>query len=249
MLGIILAQEGHGATGEVSALEGYLVVISALVLFVGSVYLLLSAIFGLRMGYLITATGFFGFWVLLAVLWTFGSWAFGAPGTLPNLGPRGELPTWTAVAQGTDLRSETFPVIDEYPRGDWQSPEDAASTAEVEPATLAFQEFLSEQASEELAAEGLDGEVPPESFEVTDIRFAEADEMQLAAGTAVSSTGGREVEVVGYLDEGSLELPSWLALGLGLIGFAIHVPLLDRAERKRKDILTGGEQAPWRGPA
>ncbi|HWC32121.1 MAG TPA: hypothetical protein VG709_03245, partial [Actinomycetota bacterium] len=243
----ILAQ-AHGAAAT-STLEGFLVVVAAIVLFVGSVFLLLAAVFGIRMGYLMTATGFFGFWVLLAVLWTFGSWAFGAPGTLPNLGPRGELPSWIPVAQGTDLRSETLPVVDQYPRGDWRSPEDAAATAEVDPATLAFQEFLAEQANEELEREGIEGEVSPESFQVTNVRFADADDTRLAAATAFSATGGREVEVVGYLDEWNLEFPSWLALGSGLVGFAVHVPFLDRAERKRKDVRTGGEQSPWRGPA
>ena len=240
---LALLAQAHGGAAT-STLEGALVFVSSIVLFVGSVFLLLAAIFGIRMGYLMTATGFFGFWVILAALW-----AFGAPGTPRFLGPRGDLPAWIAVAQGTDLRSETFPVIDEYPRGDWRSAEDAEATAEVEPATLAFQEFLAEQANEELAAEGLEGEVPPESFQVSNVRFAEDGDTRLAAATAVSGTGGREVEVVGYLDEGDEGLPSWLALGLGLVGFAVHVPFLDRAERKRKDVLTGGEQAPWRGPA
>jgi hypothetical protein len=31
--------------------------------------------------------------------------------------------------------------------------------------------------------------------------------------------------------------------------FAIHLPLLDRAERRRKEILTGGTAPPWYGPA
>jgi hypothetical protein len=33
------------------------------------------------------------------------------------------------------------------------------------------------------------------------------------------------------------------------VGRADHVPFLDRAERRRKEVLTGGDQAPWRGPA
>ena len=34
-----------------------------------------------------------------------------------------------------------------------------------------------------------------------------------------------------------------------VVGLALHVPLLDRAEKKRKDILTGGTAPPWYGPA
>jgi hypothetical protein len=68
-------------------LEGSLVVVAALVLFFGSAWLLLAAVFGVRMGYLVAATGFFSFFLLLAVLWTFG-----APGTNRFLGPKGDLP-------------------------------------------------------------------------------------------------------------------------------------------------------------
>jgi hypothetical protein len=31
--------------------------------------------------------------------------------------------------------------------------------------------------------------------------------------------------------------------------FGAHLPFLDRAERKRKEILTGGTAPPWYGPA
>ena len=31
--------------------------------------------------------------------------------------------------------------------------------------------------------------------------------------------------------------------------FGAHLPFLDQAERKRKEILTGGTAPPWYGPA
>jgi hypothetical protein len=34
-----------------------------------------------------------------------------------------------------------------------------------------------------------------------------------------------------------------------IILFAVHLPLLDRAERKRKAFLTGGTAPAWYGPA
>ena len=224
-------------------IEGFAALIAGLVLFVGSVFLLLTAIFGPRMGYLVTATGFFAFWVILAALWVFG-----APGTPRFLGPKGELPSWQAVAAGTDLRSPTFPVVSQYPGGPWSEP-DQERTAEVEPVTLSIQEFLAEEAAAELRAQGVEGEITPPDFTVTDVRFATAGQTDLAAATAFPTTGGREVTVVAVHDEGSEPVPSFIALGLGIVGFAIHLPLLDRAERRRKEILTGGDQAPWRGPA
>jgi hypothetical protein len=224
-------------------IEGSLVVVAAMVLFFGSVHLILSAIFGVRMGYLVAATGFFAFFIILAALW-----AFGAPGTLPFLGPKGDLPTWKPLAAGEDLTSPTFRAIDQYPGGPWKAP-GKANTAQVEPATLAFQEFLAEEAKAELRQAGIEGELAPEDFQVTDLRFTQVGETKLAAANAFASTGGRTVEVVAYLDPGNLALPSYVALGAAVLGFLIHLPFLDRAERRRKDVLTGGEQAPWRGPA
>src|SRR5207244_1464034 len=55
---------------------GYLTVIMAFVVFMGSVYLLLSAVFGVRMGYLVLAVAFFGWMILFSAIWVFGT---GAP--------------------------------------------------------------------------------------------------------------------------------------------------------------------------
>lgn len=226
-------------------IEGALVVVAALVIFGGSVWLLLSAVVGVRMGYLIMATGFFGFFVILTAIW-----AFGAPGTPPNLGPRGNLPTWFGLAQGRDLTSPTFPVVQRYPEAPWQEPEGKpALSSEVEAVTLAFQEFLAEQAGGQLRRAGIQGEIAPDTFVIEDLRFTTAGETKLAAARAFATSGGPEVTVVGYKDPGDLALPSWLFLAAAVVGFVAHLPFLDRAERKRKQFLTGGQQAPWRGPA
>ena len=226
-------------------IEGALVVVSSFVIFGGSVWLLLSAVFGVRMAYLVSATGFFAFMIILSALW-----AFGAPGTPPNLGPRGDLPTWFGLAAGAELSSPTYPVIEEYPADPWRSAEDQRTfRSEVEPVTLAFQDFLAEEAAAELRRAGLEGEITAETFEIADLRFTAVDGTRLAAGRAFATTGGPEVVVFGYKDAGDLALPSWLFLAGSIVGFAAHLPFLDRAERRRKDILTGGDQAPWRGPA
>jgi hypothetical protein len=225
-------------------IEGILVVVAAFVLFGGAVWLLTSAVMGVQLGYLITATATFGFLIILTALWSFG-----APGTPPFLGPKGDLPAWIGVGAGTSLSSPTFPVIQRYPDEPWQEPGDAGLTAEVEPATLALQEFLAEEASAEVREAGIEGEVTPEQFEIQDLRFTEVDDTQLVSARAFANTGGPEVEVFGYKDPGNESLPSYLFLAGSVLGFLIHLPFLDRAERKRKEVLTGGEQAPWRGPA
>jgi hypothetical protein len=226
-------------------IEGVLVVVSGLVIFGGSVFLLLSAIFGLRMGYLLAATGFFAFMLILSALWVFG-----APGTPRYLGPKGELPTWIPLEAGQRLTSPTYPAVEQYPDDPWTSPEeDPSLTAEVEAATLAMQEFLAEEAQAELSRQQIEGEVAPDDFQITDLEFVTVEGTPLSAARAFASGGGPEVTVVAYKDPGNEPVPSYLFLVGSVIGFVVHLPFLDRAERKRKEILTGGQQAPWRGPA
>lgn len=235
-----------GVIGQLdnTAVQGTLVVVMAFVLFGGSILVLTSAVVGVRMGYLITATSLFAFMIILSSLWVFG-----APGTPRFLGPKGELPTWKPVAFGQELQSPTFPAVEEYPGRPWEEA-DRATTPEVEPVTLAIQDFLAEEATGELRLSGqTDIEVAPEDFTVQDIRFAETDGTRLAAATAFATGGGPEVMVFAYKDPGDEAVPSYLFLAGSIVGFVVHLPYLDRAERKRKQILTGGEQAPWRGPA
>lgn len=226
-------------------IEGTLVVVLAFVLFGGSVWLVLSAIFGVRMGYLVAATGFFAFMIILS-----GLWVFGAPGTPRFLGPKGDLPAWIGLAQGRSLSSPTYPVIESYPGEPWTDPGEVPSLSpEVEAATLAFQEFLAEEAGGELRRAGVEGEITPETFQIEDLRFTTVEDTRLAAATAFATSGGPEVMVVGYKDPGDEGLPSYFFLAGSVIGFLAHLPFLDRAERRRKEFLTGGEQPSWRGPA
>jgi hypothetical protein len=246
-------------------LKGTLAVIIGIVLFVGSVYLLLAAVFGVRMGYLVLAVALFGWMILLSALWTFG-----APGTLKNLGPRptgegaGAAPHWEPFGSGVEAASPRYPVVEQYPFGSWEEPTGEA-VAEVEPARGALQEFLAEKANAQLGIEvprhipeiaggGPPPEfeqepVTPEEFVVTNIRFATVDDTRLVGGQAYFNQGGPEVLVFAYFDNGNVPVYSWVALGISIVGFLVHLPFLDRAERKRKDVLTGGTAPPFTGPA
>jgi hypothetical protein len=221
---------------------GWGVLIASMVLFPGTVWLLTGAVFGNRMGYLISATSFFAFMIILSSLWTFG-----APGTKPFLGPKGDLPAWVTVAAGGQLVSEAVPLVERYPDGPWKPAEE--DDPEFEAATLAFQEFLAEEANIELQGEGIEGEVASTQFQIEGLRFASVEEQPVAMARGFATGGGPEVLVFGYKDPGNEPMPSYVSLAVSLIGFAVHLPFLDRAERKRKEILTGGGQPPFRGPA
>jgi hypothetical protein len=52
-----------------------------------------------------------------------------------------------------------------------------------------------------------------------------------------------------YYDSGSIPRYSIMFMAGALILFLLHLPLLDRAEKKRKEFLTGGAAPAWYGPA
>jgi hypothetical protein len=123
-------------------------------------------------------------------------------------------------------------------------------TGSEQSVTTATQGYLAEQANEELGLEKHEpGAVQTTDFTVEDVRFATDGDVSLAATTAYFTDGGPMLRVYLRHDSGSVNRYSWMFLIGSTVLFAAHVPLLDRAERKRKAILTGGTAPPWFGPA
>ncbi|MPZ72424.1 MAG: hypothetical protein GEU74_04220 [Nitriliruptorales bacterium] len=127
----ILAAEAHGIPG--SDWRAKVAVPVGVLVFFGSVYLLVRSNLGTRRGYLVMATSWFGFMIIYSLFW-----AFGAPGTPPATGPQ-TLPgqeldayedTWRAFA-GDSLIAEDpdYAVAKTYPEGFSDSPEEAGLPA------------------------------------------------------------------------------------------------------------------------
>jgi hypothetical protein len=226
--------------------KGILVTVCAFILFVGSVYLLTAAVFGLRMGYLVIAVGFFAWMIIFSALW-----AFGAPGTLRNVGPRGTEAHWQVFQAATEATASRFPETSSYPGGEWWVPAPTSTAASSVPTvTTAFQTYLAAQAQEQLAQQGKEEEVDPTAYTVQNVRFnTAADGTHLAAGTAFFTSGGPAITVYAYHDSGDVPIWSWIFLFGSVVGFLVHLPFLDRAEKSRKAILTGGTAPAWYGPA
>jgi hypothetical protein len=225
----------------------------AFILFIGSIYLLLSAVFGRWMGYLVLAIAFSGWMILLSAVWLFGFKSQG-PETPVNLGPRGAEPAWVVLSAGEAAHAEDHVAFDAYPEGPWFAPNEeneelASSTLSASGAATSF---LAEEANVEL---GVDPESPTAisgtQFTVDDVRFATADDggTNLAVVEAHFTGGGPKLIVSMYHDSGSVPRYSIMFLIGSIVMFVIHVPLLDRAERKRKEFLTGGAAPAWYGPA
>jgi hypothetical protein len=228
--------------------KGAGVVLMAFILFVGSVYLILTAVLGRWMGYLVVMVAFSGWMILLSALWAFGFFSQG-PDTPVNLGPRGAEPSWIPLLASTGETSDRYEAFRSYPREPWKEPASGAS-AEVQSVTGIVTDFLAERANEELEIPHTDpSAVTGVEFAVDDLHFATVGGTELAVAQAHFLDGGPLWTVSLYHDEGSVPRYSYMFLAGSVILFAIHLPLLDIAERKRKDFLTGGASPPWYGPA
>jgi hypothetical protein len=229
-------------------LKGAGVTLMAFILFVGSVYILLAAVFGRWMGYLVMSVAFYGWMILLASMWYFGFYAQGLD-TKTNLGPRGQEPEWVPLNAGIEVADEQYETFASYPDEPWQPPSESQEPS-VLSVSSAVTSFLAEQANEELGrAEGDPDAVLETQFTVDDIAFAAEGRTSLAVVRAHFSGGGPLTTVSLYHDSGSVPRYSLMFLGGSLLLFAVHLPLLDRAEKKRKEFLTGGNAPPWYGPA
>lgn len=218
------------------SLEGYGVFISSLIVFCGSIWLLLAVVLGSRLAYFITASVTLGFVLIMSVVWSF-----------TQLGPVGQLPSWDPLAIGTDAAEIDFSAASSYPEGEWHAP-DPENDEEITRATEA-----EGGAAESLTAAIDDGDIT--TFEDVDpvatpdsTRVLEQNDQTYGATLFQPGVeGGDEVEpaqlgdadtvlVVVEFDPGNTQgLPRKIAAGTLLL-FGLHLFGLSRAERKAKRV-------------
>jgi hypothetical protein len=237
-----------GFTIECATLwKGAGVTIMGFILFIFSTMLMLSAIFGRWLGFLVLMVSLSGWMILQSALWLFGFWSQGLE-TPTNLGPRGAEPAWIALEAAVDETSDRYETFSSWPETPWEVAE--ASNADVQSAGGAVTSFLAEKTNEELGIE----ETAPTAiqgsqFAIDSISFARDGDTKLAVIQSHYTGGGPLWTVSLYYDTGSVPRYSYMFLGGSILLFAAFLPLLDRAERKRKEFLTGGGAPAWYGPA
>jgi hypothetical protein len=231
--------------------KGIGVVVMAFILFIGSVYLLLTLVFGRWMGYLVLMVAFSGWMMILSSLWFFGYWSQG-PTTPTNQGPRGAQPTWIVLQASVGSTSTKYPAFKTYPGSTWKPADqnDKVQAANFQQATSSVQTFLATQLNVQDKILATDpAAFTATQFAVDDLRFTTDGKTQLAVAQAHFNGGGPLWTVSMYYDSGSIPRYSIMFLAGSLILFLLHLPLLDRAEKKRKEFLTGGVAPAWYGPA
>ncbi|HEX4532260.1 MAG TPA: hypothetical protein VIA11_22955 [Acidimicrobiia bacterium] len=108
---------------------GVLVVIAAIVLFIGSIYLLLGTNLGARLGFLVTFTSRMGFLMILSVLWlTTAS---------PLESPKGRVASWSVIENVPDItKAQTEAVRDIAKKENKASQTDASNVLAAVDAAL-----------------------------------------------------------------------------------------------------------------
>jgi hypothetical protein len=226
--------------------KGLIVVLTAFVLLPGSVYMLLAANFGALKGYLIAATAFFGFLVMLSAIWTFG-----LPGTPPLTGPKGVEPTFRFFTID-DPAAGTYDSVRDFQGGagnGWQAaPEGEAAAASEEGSLQADLETAKQRAvadliretnkdikdsSKELDVTNLDPKVFYTIQDGTEVAAIVISPTDPPAGSGLQRPDFAPKTTFAYRDPGAPYLPSILFLAGSLVLFVVHMLGLGWAERRR----------------
>lgn len=266
----VFAQE-HG--GERSLWDptiiGVLVVIAAIVLFCGSIYLILATDVGARLGFLVSFTGLMGFMVLLASLWIT---------TASPLNTLKGIPAeWKAKQFVTDLDEAEIPEARTIVEDGREVSETEAANVKAEvDETLVVQ---AEEGGEEAAAPGefavfqevtefmtlttyeIGGSKPnPFDFEFTHtplvavVEFCEVVEVDVPFGLPppepeCDATSENNGFLILERDLGSLRVPPFVALGISIILFGVGLLALHWREKDEMALAEAPADATPNGSA
>jgi hypothetical protein len=228
--------------------KGILVVVTAFVLLPGSVYMLLATNFGALKGYLIAATAFFGFLILLSA-----TWLFGLPGTTPLTGPKGTQPTFKffTLDDPAASRYDSVRSFNGAAGGGWQEAPAAAAgeqgggaqetlRADLDVARqTAVSTLINEtnkdnkDSSKDLDATNLDAKAFYTIQDGTEVAAIVISPKDPPEGSGLKRPSFSPKTTFAYRDPGAPSLPSLLFLIGSLVLFVVHMLALGLVERRR----------------
>ncbi len=252
--------------GQWSGPAAVAVVLTAALIFMGTIYYILATLFGWRRAYYVTMVSLMGFIILLSLVWLVG-----VPGSNPGFGPRGREPEWVPFLANSEFAQDFKTDIGTFPNG-WDAPgkkyfgnPDKGQTGAIEaageietlkgivrPALAGYFQKSGGSAKDEdydfrLAGTAeQEAELTPEekAVPIATIRFRDAGGGNLLAGISIPQTDKHPaITVYAYRDKGAVFLPSLYFLVTSLVLFGLHLWLLARDEIKQKarDAATATE--------
>ena len=226
---------------DLTFVEGVAAVVAAVIVFCGSVWLLLTLVLGGRTAYFITASVTLAFVLIMGVIWSFASPA--AP-----LGPVGEIPEWTTldIAAADQASEADFAAAADYPDGGGWRPGDPENDEEVNLASelgTSAAEFLDEAIG---AGDINTFESADDAAANTDtIRFLEQGDTLYGGVTleAIEGAEGDDTVVFMERDFGNPLYPARVITIGTLILFVLHLLGLSWSERRARDARTEPQPA------
>ena len=231
------------------------VLLTAITVFMGTIFVLLTGILGPRKAYLVQATALSGFVIILSLMWLAG-----APGTVPGTGPRGTEPTWIPFIADSEQGHEFTRELDTFPQ-DWdkagkQYAGGIDSGGEIDNvrgiltaalATRAKAQGLqaTDPADWNFLAEGRKPSSPDEeALPVATVRFLQRGTPLLFGITIPGTAKHPAVTVFAFRDKGQIFKPSAMFLGVSVVMFALHLALLAREDERDKRLERASATSP-----
>jgi len=260
-VGRALTQIPLALEGQWSGAAAVAVVATSIAIFMGTIYYLLTTLFGWRRAYYIVMVSLMSFLLLLSLVWLVG-----APGTVPGTGPRGREPEWRPFLATSEFAADFRSVIATFPDG-WDPPgkkyfgnSDTKLTGAIEakgeidtikalirPALAGYFQQRPEAGASineddyDFRLQGTaaaEAKLTPteKAVPIATIRFKDVGGGRLLFGVTIPGVSGKhpEVTVFAMRDKGTIFIPALYALLASLVLFALHLWLLARDEIKQK---------------
>ena len=208
---------------------GVSVTVAGIIVFIGSIFLLLALVMGARLAYFVTASVTLAVLVILGVVWS-----------INPLGPVGQLPEWEPQAAADTAAQIDFAPMSSYPNGPWQAPN------KNDAAQVALASAMQGVATAALQSGITSGKV--KSFPTTASAIVDAEKTRLLTqggkqygAVTYGSTSDKPASAVAlffYNPGDPLGPPRKITLGLFIV-FALHLFGMNRIERKSKTAVNG----------
>lgn len=217
--------------------EGVGAVLSGVIVFCGSVFLLIAMVTGARIAYFVTACVTLAFLTMMGLVWSGFNPPF-IPPTVNPLGPVGQLPSWDDIGLAEDAGEIDFGAADSYPEDPWFE-------AETEdPLESAQASTLKNEATNVLEAAIDEGEVTEYNdagdllVDEETVRLLNQGDRTYGAVTFKPLEGeeGPDISVIMQYDPGNPLRPArMMTLGFFVV-FLLHLGGLWLVERKARRV-------------
>lgn len=212
----------------------------AVVILVGSVYILLAADLGVRQGYLVLMVSLTAWMTILSAIWLFG-----APGTTTATGPRGREPAWIPFTPTSQVAQEDFLTeIAQFPsgwdkigkmypgkiesRGELETIRTTVTDAEVRLTGAPWADWAFRSSDVPMTSPD-EQQIP-----AAEVRFVQKGSTLLFGAVIPATTSHPQTTVFAYRDKGMVFLHALYSLVASLALLVLHLWLLVRFEKEEK---------------